>query len=170
MAFGDTYDLDKNGQIRYPEPTARNRMMAPGVFDDVRSQERMRQAELMRRLNAYVGEPPANWQPTALSPENETRFMDDMKNSKWYKEFESQYGEPPDLSPQADYDYRGAYMAGIRPERDPNDNNRYHWAQTSPDGTQTFKSPLHPTAWNGLFDDTFRIIPDEDENFRGDLG
>lgn len=31
MAFGDTYDLDKNGQVRYPEPTFKSPVMQQPV-------------------------------------------------------------------------------------------------------------------------------------------
>jgi hypothetical protein len=31
MAFGDTYDLDKNGQVKYPEPTSKKPVMPQPV-------------------------------------------------------------------------------------------------------------------------------------------
>jgi len=65
----------------------------------------------------------------------------------WQGHYEvKQYGEEPDLSTSANYDYRQAWRMGIRPERDPYDSNRFHWASSTPDGTM-LKSKTHPTAW-----------------------
>jgi hypothetical protein len=50
----------------------------------------------------------------------------------------------------AEYDYRAAWKAGIQPERDPYDKNRFHWPSSLPTG-EMLKSPTHPTAWKEYF-------------------
>ena len=75
----------------------------------------------------------------------ENKFQVGIRATPWFQEFVSQYGEQPDLN-TPDYDYRKAWAAGIRPERDPYDNNRYHW-RSSLDNGQMLKSADHPTAW-----------------------
>lgn len=76
----------------------------------------------------------------------ESQFMRGILSTPWYSEFVKQYGEAPDLSRNADYDYRSAWASGIRPTPDPYDNNRYHWPSSLPSG-QMLKSENHPTAW-----------------------
>lgn len=80
----------------------------------------------------------------------EQQFMIGIMSSPWYQEFVKQYGEAPDLSKTANYDYRTAWSSGIRPTPDPHDNNRYHWPSSLPSG-QMLKSADHPTAWKERF-------------------
>ncbi len=77
----------------------------------------------------------------------------------WAKEFAQQYGEQPDLSRNADYDYRAAWNAGIRPTRDPYDGGRYHWPSSLPGG-QMLKSATHPTAWKEHYMRLTGVNPD----------
>jgi len=88
-------------------------------------------------------------QPTALSEPEEKQFQNWIKNTGWYKEFVNEYGEEPELN-IPDYDYRAAWKAGIEPERDPYDNNRFHWPSSLPTG-EMLKSATHPTAWKEMF-------------------
>lgn len=53
------------------------------------------------------------------------------------------------IGPRADYDYRGAWKAGITPERYEHDN-RQHWPSATSEG-KMLKSPAHPTAWMEYF-------------------
>jgi hypothetical protein len=76
----------------------------------------------------------------------EMRFQRGIRATPWFSEFVKQYGEEPDLSKSANYDYRQAWKTGVRPERDPYDSNRFHWASSAPDGAM-LKSETHPTAW-----------------------
>jgi hypothetical protein len=79
----------------------------------------------------------------------EEQFQKWIRNTEWFKEFQREFGEPPDLN-TPDYDYRAAWRAGIQPERDPYDKNRYHWPSSDPSG-KMLKSEEHPTAWKEYF-------------------
>ena len=59
-----------------------------------------------------------------LSPAEEKSFLSWIKGTEWYKEYVNEYDETPDLD-TSDYDYRAAWKAGIRPERDPYDKNKF---------------------------------------------
>ena len=83
------------------------------------------------------------------SQSDEEQFQAWIRSTPWFKEFKSEYKEEPDLNTR-DYDYRAAWRAGIKPERDPYDNNRFHWPSSSPEG-KMLKSPDHPTAWKEYF-------------------
>ena len=83
------------------------------------------------------------------SQSDEEQFQAWIRSTPWFKEFKSEYKEEPDLNTR-DYDYRAAWRAGIKPERDPYDNNRFHWPSSSPDG-KMLKAPDHPTAWKEYF-------------------
>ena len=96
--------------------------------------------------NDLVNYLPARVNPRLAAQGEEMRFQRGIRATPWFSEFVKQYGEEPDLSTSADYDYRQAWKMGIRPERDPYDSNRFHWASSTPDGTM-LKSKTHPTAW-----------------------
>jgi len=80
---------------------------------------------------------------------SENSFQKGIRSSQWFKEYVNEYGEEPDLN-TTDYDYRKAWAAGIRPERDPYDNNRLHWGSALPDGTM-LKSPSHKNEWKEYY-------------------
>jgi hypothetical protein len=90
---------------------------------------------------------------------NEALFQKEIRNTEWFKEYVKEFGEEPDLN-TSDYNYREAWKAGIRPERDPYDNNRYHWSSSLQDGTM-LKSDTHPTAWKEHFMRLTGKNPDE---------
>ena len=89
----------------------------------------------------------------------EIRFQKEIAATPWYAEFTKQYGEFPDLSKNANYDYRKAWNAGVRPERDPYDSNRYHWPSSTPTG-EMLKSATHPTAWKEHYMQAKGVNPD----------
>ena len=91
-------------------------------------------------------------------PDDEVAFQNWIRNTDWFKEFKSQYNEEPDLNTK-DYDYRAAWKAGVQPERDPYDNNRFHWPSSLPEG-QMLKSAEHPTAWKEYFMRDTGVNPD----------
>ena len=78
------------------------------------------------------------------------RVISEIRKTPWFREFVKEYGEEPDLSENADYDYVTAWTSGIRPERDPYDNNRYHWSSMTSSGVM-LKKPGHPTLWKTYF-------------------
>jgi len=95
------------------------------------------------------------------SPEDmeRQRIQGEIRQTPWFKEFVRQYGEEPDLSPNADYDYITAWKAGVRPERDPYDQNRYHWSSKTDEGVM-LKKPGHSTLWKTHFMDQTGQNPD----------
>jgi hypothetical protein len=84
--------------------------------------------------------------PRLMAQAQESRFLRGITKTPWFSEFARQYGERPDLSRNADYDYRKAWAAGVRPEPDPYDDNRHHWPSSLPSG-EMLKSPTHSTLW-----------------------
>ena len=76
----------------------------------------------------------------------ESNFQSGIRATPWFSEFKKRYGEDPDLSSSADYDYRKAWKGGARPQRDKHDNDSYHWPSALPSG-EMLKKPLHPTLW-----------------------
>jgi hypothetical protein len=90
----------------------------------------------------------------------EAKFQSEIRNTGWYKEYVKEFGEEPDLDTK-DYDYRKAWKAGIRPERDPYDKNRYHWGSSDPQTGEMLKSEDHPTAWKEYYTRETGKNPDE---------
>jgi len=88
----------------------------------------------------------ATMNPNMAAQGRENRFRRGISATPWFSEFSKQYGEAPDINKNANYDYRKAWEAGVRPERDPYDKDRYHWASSTPTG-EMLKSAGHPTAW-----------------------
>lgn len=86
---------------------------------------------------------------TGLLADEEQQFQNWIRGTGWFKEFLQEYGEEPDLN-IPEYDYRAAWRAGISPERDPYDANRYHWPSSDSSGMM-LKSEDHPTAWKEFF-------------------
>ena len=62
----------------------------------------------------------------------------------WLMEYMWRYGEPPDMGPSANYDYRTALQQGIQPRRA--DDGMYHWPSKTPTG-EWLKKEGHPTRW-----------------------
>jgi len=94
----------------------------------------------------------------AKTSDDEAAFQNWIRNTGWFGEFVKEYGEEPDLNTK-DYDYRAAWKAGVKPERDPYDNNRFHWPSSLPSG-QMLKSEDHPTAWKEYFMRNTGVNPD----------
>jgi hypothetical protein len=113
-------------------------------------------AMLSQALQPQQQEPQQVMQSGLLSPgitqlpaEEEQQFQSWIRGTDWYKEFVKEFGEEPELD-IPEYDYRAAWKAGITPERDPYDQNRYHWPSSLPSG-EMLKSESHPTAWKEMF-------------------
>jgi hypothetical protein len=88
-------------------------------------------------------------QGAPLEPKDELAFQSWVRGTPFFSEYQKRWGEEPDLNTPI-YDYRAAYKAGIAPERDPYDENAFHWPSTTPDGTP-LKATNHPTAWKQKF-------------------
>lgn len=90
----------------------------------------------------------------------EQDFQAEIKKTGWFKEYVKEYGEEPNLN-TPDYDYRAAWKSGVRPVRDPNDKNRYHWSSSNPETGEMLKSKDHPTAWKEDYMKATGNNPDE---------
>lgn len=103
-----------------------------------------------RHPRAEGGLAPDNPPDSALTPKQEDDFQVDLRHApgyrEWFDSFKQRYGEEPDLSPTGDYDTRGAWLHGIKPEPYANDQGFPHWPSTTQDGTW-LKKPNHPTHW-----------------------
>jgi hypothetical protein len=119
----------------------------------------MRREQIAAALQ-YLGEKTKVLQDQQSPEQSERQRIEaEIRQTPWFKEFVTQYKEEPNLSPSADYDYITAWKAGIRPERDPNDQNRYHWSSKTPEGVM-LKKPEHPTLWKTNFMDQTGQNPD----------
>lgn len=117
---------------------------------------------LANQVGAYTGYPMLAAQVgrtrKAKAQDDEAAFQSWIRNTGWFGEFVKEYGEEPDLNTK-DYDYRAAWKAGVQPERDPYDNNRFHWPSSLPGG-KMLKSAEHPTAWKEYFMRDTGVNPD----------
>lgn len=107
--------------------------------------------------------------PTALNPDEELQFQSFMATNpdvlKWQSEFEKEYGSLPNLESK-DYDYRGAWKAGIIPQQTGNDPVP-HWASIGIDGKE-LKSKDHPTRWKSDYMEATGKDPDQEEVTKAD--
>jgi len=107
-----------------------------------------------------VASSPSN---TAGDPQRESNFQNywnsNPKVVDWRKEFKAQYGEEPSNS-DGGYDYRGAFDAGLTPERNADDGNKYHWDSIGING-KDLKSANHPTRWKSEYMKQTGVNPDE---------
>jgi hypothetical protein len=88
----------------------------------------------------------------------EAAFQSWIKELPWWKEFTAEYGEEPDLN-AGDYDYRAAWKAGVKPERDEYDGGRYHWPSSAVNSPM-LKAFDHPTAWKEDYMQATGVNPD----------
>jgi Arc/MetJ-type ribon-helix-helix transcriptional regulator len=98
--------------------------------------------------------------PKKQADKEEQEFQKGIRGTAWFKEYVKEYREEPDLNTK-DYDYRSAWKSGIRPERDPFDKNKYHWASSNPETGEMLKSKEHPTAWKEEYMKRTGKNPDE---------
>jgi hypothetical protein len=121
-----------------------------GLLDDWERLQYLQMAAAQQPAPSLLQEQPAF---------DESAFQNWIRNTDWFKEFKKEYNEEPNLN-APEYDYRKAWQMGIVPERDPYDNNRYHWASSTKEG-EMLKSADHPTAWKEYFMRDFGYNPDE---------
>jgi hypothetical protein len=92
------------------------------------------------------------------------KIRDEIKKTQWFKEFVEQYGEEPDLSENADYDYFTAWKMGVRPKRYKQDENKFHWdsyAENAFGRKIPLKKPDHPTIWKTRLMEETGVNPDD---------
>ena len=77
----------------------------------------------------------------------------------WKKQYKEQYGEDPDIE-SSNYDYRGAWKAGVTPKPNEDHNGMYHWGSIGVDG-KNLKSENHPTRWKSDFMEAKGMDPDK---------
>ena len=92
----------------------------------------------------------AQWEPTVLSSQEEAAFREWLIKSKWFQQIRDDVaasGERMDdaalydelTGARADYDYRGAWKAGVGAQ-DYEFDDRMHWPSSTTDG-RMLKSP-----------------------------
>jgi hypothetical protein len=103
---------------------------------------------------------------TGLSSKEESDFQDFINNDpdvvKWRDEFKEEWGEEPQID-GADYDYRGAWKAGIKPKPTYEPETKktlHHWDSIGVDG-KDLKSESHSTRWKSDYMKATGINPDE---------
>ncbi len=96
------------------------------------------------------------WEPTKLSKSDEKEFEAWIQDLPWYENMkrslpksEQKYLLEDITSANSGYDYRKAWLNGIKPLMYQYDNT-YHWP-SSTDSGDMLKSPNHPTAWMEYF-------------------
>ena len=103
---------------------------------------------------------------TRLSSKEESDFQDFINNDpdvvKWRDEFKEEWGEEPQID-GADYDYRGAWKAGIKPKPTYEPETKktlHHWGSIGVGG-KDLKSESHSTRWKSDYMKATGINPDE---------
>lgn len=93
--------------------------------------------------------------PLGWSPPSEHQFQTymafDPSVRAWRNDFQSKFGESPDMSRDSGFDYRAAYAAGDGPR--PYAGDIPHWGSAG-------KLPGHQTEWKQHFMTQFGVDPD----------
>lgn len=82
------------------------------------------------------------------------RVENEIRKLPWFRNYVRKFGEEPNLSETADYDYFTAFKSGALP------NESDHWPSYTPDGKIRLKKEGHPTLWKTNFMDATGIDPD----------
>lgn len=113
-----------------------------------------------------------NWKPTTLPPAEELKFRSWIQGTKLFNSVKSDIASENNLPPerlnsdkvvdmllsQGDYDYRGAWKAGVKEVISKHDG-RPHWPSSA--GDKMLKSPKHETAWKEFFMRQYNKDPDD---------
>ena len=122
-------------------------------------------------INEYQKFTATPWSPTTLKPPEEQKFRNWLQGTQLFNSIKSDIAAENKISvdkldnqrviemmlQSPDYDYRGAYKAGIKEVISPYDN-RPHWP-SSTDSGQMLKDPSHPTAWMEFFMRQYGVDP-----------
>jgi hypothetical protein len=115
----------------------------------------------------------SEWKPTELPVAEEGKFREWLAGTRLFQGFKQEVAKDNGLPVTAvqdsrvmqmllqskDYDYRGAWKAGIKEEVSPHDN-RIHWPSSTGDG-RMLKSPKHETTWKEFFMRQHDADPDD---------
>lgn len=113
-----------------------------------------------------------DWKPTSLSQAEEVKFRNWIQGTKLFNSVKLDIAKENNLDPakldnnkvidmissQGDYDYRGAWKAGVKEVISKHDN-RPHWPSSA--GDKMLKSPKHETAWKEFFMRAYNKDPDD---------
>jgi hypothetical protein len=89
--------------------------------------------------------PLPKYTPTTLNPQQERQYQAWVNKNEWFRNAPSDVRQIALLG-GGDYDYRGAWLAGIRPGK------TGHWLSRNPRTGAPLKNPLtHPTWWKEEF-------------------
>lgn len=116
--------------------------------------------DVKKKVGEEVSE--SSEESTSLAENREKEFQNWLKTNPnvvaWREEFKKEYGEEPEID-NSGYDYRGAFEAGIVPEKNETDG-LYHWDSIGIDG-KDLKSKTHPTRWKSEYMKLSGNNPDE---------
>ena len=124
-------------------------------------------------INQYQEFTKTPWSPTTLPPSEEPKFRNWLQSTQLFNSIKGDIAAenkmPVDkmdsnrvidmLLKNSDYDYRGAYKAGMQESISKTDN-RPHFFSSTPEG-KMLKDPTHPTAWKEFFMRQYKVDPDE---------
>lgn len=82
------------------------------------------------------------------------RVENEIRKLPWFRNYVRKFGEEPNLSATADYDYFTAFKSGALPDESD------HWPSYTPDGKTRLKREGHPTLWKTNFMDKTGLDPD----------
>ncbi len=113
------------------------------------------------------------WKPTTLKEPEEKEFRKWLQGTQLFSSIKQEIADeqkiPVDkldnnritemILSSPDYDYRGAFLSGVKEVISPFDN-KPHWPSSTPEG-KMLKDPNHPTAWKEFFMRQYEIDPDE---------
>jgi hypothetical protein len=123
-------------------------------------------------INQYESATKQQWEPTKLNAAEEEKFLNWFQSTKLFNSFKEQVASENEIQVDKvdnqrltamllnskDYDYRGAWKAGIKEKIDPSDGLP-HWPSTA--GNKLLKSPNHPTLWKEFFMRQYKKDPAE---------
>ena len=120
------------------------------------------------------------WEKTQLSTDEERQFSSWLQSTPWFGQIAARVAEENGspipsgavfaeiTGPESDYDYRGAWKAGVSAQPYEYDSGMMHWPSSTPEG-KMLKSPSHPTAWMEHFMQQYGVDPhDVGANSYGD--
>mgnify|MGYP006282633193 CR=1 FL=1 len=123
-------------------------------------------------INQYQQFRNTPWSPTTLPSAEEPKFRNWLQSTQLFNSIKGDIAAENNIPvskldndrvlnmmlSNTDYDYRGAYKAGMKEAINPHDN-RPHFYSSTPEG-QMLKDPTHPTAWKEFFMRQYGVDPD----------